>query len=295
MKSDASTVIGIVGCGNMGEAIVRGLIASGRDPQSIVASHPRAARRLELEKVHRIRTSASNVDAVSAAGTTGVVLLGVKPQMLGPVMTEISSAARGVLVCSLAAGTLHATIAAALPGARIVRAMPNQPAAVRAGVTGLWAGNDVPGADRAAVTAIFEAVGGAIWVPREELFHAVTALSACGPGFLYAIAEALADGGVAAGLPRAMALSLAAHTMAGAGRTLVETGEHPAALKDKVASPAGTTIHGLAAMETAGVRGGIIAAVRAAARRSAEMGGIPPRAKGSGKAKPKKRVTRSRR
>lgn len=285
----SSGTVGIVGCGNMGEAIVGGLIASGRDPQSIVASHPRATRRAELEALHHIRTTARNAGAVDAAGPTGVVLLGVKPQMLPSVMPEIAAAANGVLVVSLAAGTTQATIAAVMPGARIVRAMPNQPAAVRAGITGLWAGPDVGDADRAAVTAIFEAVGSVVWVPREELFHALTALSACGPGFLYAIAEALADGGVAAGLPRALALSLAAHTMAGAGRTLVETGEHPAALKDKVASPGGTTIHGLAAMESAGVRGGVIAAVRAAARRSVEMGAR------KAKKKPAKRATRSRR
>ncbi len=269
------TTLAIIGCGNMGEAIAAGLVASGHPRDTIIASHPRAERRFGLEKRLGIKTTASNDEAARAAD---VVLLAVKPQVLPSVLPELAAATRGKLVVSLAAGTPAAMISAALPEARVIRAMPNQPAAVRAGLTGLWATPGVGEADRALVTKIFEAVGGVEWVPKEDLFHAITAVSACGPGFLYAIAEALADGGVAAGLPRATALRLAAHTMAGAGRTLVETGEHPAALKDKVASPAGTTIHGLAAMEKAGVRGGVIAAVRAAADRSRKMGGEPGRA-----------------
>lgn len=265
-------VVGIVGCGNMGEAIAAGLVASGRDPRDILASHPRTLRRAQLEGTHRIRTTASNVDAVRE---TDVVLIAVKPQMLRTVLPEIAESTKGKLVVSLCAGTSMATFETALPEARIVRAMPNQPASVRAGLTTLFAGSSATDGDRERAATLFESVGAAVWLPREDLFHAATALAASGPAFVYAFAEALADGGVAAGLTRQLALQLAGHTIAGAGRTLVVTQEHPASLKDKVASPAGTTIYGLAALERAGVRGGVIDAVRAAATRSRELAGQP--------------------
>ena len=267
-----SADLSIVGCGNLGEAIARGLIAAGTKPASILASHPRAERRRELEKSLGIRTTGDNAEAVSGAA---LALIAVKPQMLDAVLPGIAAAARGRLLVSLAAGTPLAALAKHLPGARIVRAMPNTPAAVRAGATGLYAGTDCSDADRAAVTRVFDSVGASFWVAREDLFHALTGLSACGPAFVFAIAEALADGGVAAGLPRGTARELAAHTIAGAGRMLV-AGTHPGVLKDQVASPGGTTIHGLAALEQAGVRGGVIAAVIAAAERSREMASGKP-------------------
>lgn len=270
----SESVVGIVGCGNMGEAIAAGLVASGRDPGEVIASHPRTLRRAQLEGTHRIRTTASNTEAVREAS---LVLLAVKPQMLGAVLPEIAAAASGKLVVSLCAGTPLATLESALPGSRLVRAMPNQPASVRAGLTALFAAPSATRADCERTAALFESVGAAVWLPREDLFHAVTALSASGPAFVYAFAEALADGGVAAGLPRALALQLTAHTLAGAGRTLVVSSEHPAALKDKVASPGGTTIHGLAALERSAVRGGVIDAVTAAAARSRELAGEPAR------------------
>lgn len=279
-------MISIVGCGNMGEAIAAGLIASGRAPGEIIASHPRAERRAELEKKLRIVTTADNAHAVAESD---LALIAVKPQLLASVLPGLAAAAKDKVVVSLAAGTPAAVLEAALPGARVVRAMPNTPAQVRAGVTGLWAGPGVSAEDRARVTAVFQAVGAAVWVPREEQFHALTAVSACGPAFLFVIAEALADGGVAAGLPRATASLLAAHTVAGAGRMLVEAGEHPGALKDKVASPGGTTIHGLAALEKAGVRGGVIAAVRAAADRSTQMAGGPVRRRAPARVRKKRK------
>lgn len=281
------STVGIVGCGNMGEAIAAGLVASGRNPREVIASHPRTIRRAQLEGTHRIRTTASNAEAVREAD---VVLIAVKPQVLAVVLPEIAEAASGKLVISLCAGTPLATFQTALPDARLVRAMPNQPASVRAGVTGLFAAGSATDGDRERAAALFESVGAVVWLPREDLFHAVTALSASGPAFVYAFAEALADGGVAAGLPRALALQLAAHTVAGAGRTLVASGEHPAALKDKVASPGGTTIHGLAALERAAVRGGAIDAVRAAANRSRELAGGSPGRTSPGKKRPSARV-----
>ena len=285
--SAASAIVGIVGGGNMGEAIAAGLVGSGRDPRTILVSHPRTLRRAQLEGQYRLRVTASNVDVVREAG---VVIVAVKPQVLPQVLPEIAPASANKLIVSVCAGTPLSTFEAALPDARLVRAMPNQPASVRAGVTALFAAASATDSDREAVVAAFEAVGAVVWLPREDLFHAVTALSASGPAFVYTFAEALADGGVAAGLPRALALQLAAHTIAGAGRTLAVTGEHPAALKDKVASPAGTTIHGLAALERAAVRGGTIAAVRAAADRSRELAGGAPRSSPSRKKRPGRRV-----
>lgn len=271
----------------MGEAIVAGLIASGRDPRSLLVSHPRTLRRAQLEGQHRIRVTASNVDVVRESN---VLIVAVKPQVLPHVLPEIAPASAGKVVVSVCAGTPLSTFETALPDARLVRAMPNQPAAVRAGVTALFAAPSATDTDRENVAGVFEAVGAVVWLPREDLFHAVTALSASGPAFVYAFAEALADGGVAAGLPRNLALQLAAHTISGAGRTLVASGEHPAALKDKVASPGGTTIHGLAALERAAVRGGTIDAVRAAAARSRELAGGKPTRVPSRKKRPSGRV-----
>ena len=148
--------LGIVGCGNLGEAIARGLIAAGTKPSDILASHPREARRRELTETLGIRTTAANDAAVHGVDIT---LLAVKPQMLAAVLPEIASAAKGRLVVSLAAGIPTAELVASLPGARIVRAMPNTPAAVRAGATGLFAGAGVSDEDRAAVAKIFDAVG----------------------------------------------------------------------------------------------------------------------------------------
>lgn len=265
-------IVGIVGCGNMGEAVARGLIASGIPADDLVASHPRAQRRKELDALG-LTTTTSNVAAVMPSD---VVILAVKPQVIPDVLPEIAGVAHGKLVVSIAAGTPLKTLASALPSARLVRAMPNQPAAIRAGMTGLFAGKGVSEADRALVTKIFEAIGAVVWLASEKQFHALTALSASGPGFLYAIADALVTGGVEAGLPRDLALRLAAHAIAGAGRTLVETAAPPRELRDKVTSKKGTTLAGLAKLGPALPR--VAAAVRAAADRSREMAGEPKRA-----------------
>jgi len=263
--------IAFLGGGNMAEALVKGLLAAGTARAAeIVCAEPVAERREVLRQRHGVAVTASNAEAVAAAE---VVLLSVKPQVVDAVLTEIApsfGAAR--LLVSIAAGVPIAAIARRLgAGARIVRTMPNTPALVGAGATALARGGAATEADLALAKGLFEAVGIAV-VVDEHLLDAVTGLSGSGPAYVFLAIEALADGGVKAGLPRATALALAAQTVVGAGRMVLETGDHPGKLKDQVTSPAGTTIAGVHALEAAGFRAALIAAVEAAARRSRELG-----------------------
>jgi pyrroline-5-carboxylate reductase len=217
-----------------------------------------------------VRTVVSNKEAVAAAD---VVLLSVKPQIIDAVLEEIAAdVGSSKLVVSIAAGVTIAAIARRLPqGARIVRTMPNTPALAGAGAAAMAAGPHATAEDLALARALLESVGTAV-VVAEPLLDAVTGLSGSGPAFVYLFIEALADGGVKAGLPRAEALQLAAQTVLGAAKLVLESGEHPGRLKDQVTSPGGTTIAGVHALERAGFRGAVIDAVEAAARRSRELG-----------------------
>jgi pyrroline-5-carboxylate reductase len=263
--------IAFLGSGNMAEALVKGLLGSGvAAPAEIVCAEPVAARRDLLRQRYGISVTASNVEAVSAAE---LVVLSVKPQVAEAVLTEIApSLGASRLLVSIAAGVPIAAIARRLgAGARIVRTMPNTPALVGAGATALARGGAATEADLALAKSLFEAVGIAV-VVDEHLLDAVTGLSGSGPAYVFLAIEALADGGVKAGLPRATAIALAAQTVVGAGKMVLETGEHPGKLKDQVTSPGGTTIAGVHALETAGYRAALIAAVEAAAKRSKELG-----------------------
>lgn len=263
--------IAFLGAGNMAEALVKRLLAAGTAAaQEIVCAEPRPERRDELHARYGVAVTPSNV---SAAREAEIVLLSVKPQTMDAVLDEIAPAVDGSkLVVSIAAGVPIAAIARKLgPGVRIVRTMPNTPALVGAGATALARGPHASEADLAQAVALFEAVGLAV-VVEERLLDAVTGLSGSGPAFVFVAIEALADGGVKAGLPRATAMALAAQTVLGAARLVLETGEHPGRLKDQVTSPGGTTIEGVHALESAGFRAALIAAVDAAARRSRELG-----------------------
>ncbi len=188
------------------------------------------------------------------------------------VLAEIAPAAgRAKLVISIAAGVTLGSLAAALK-ARLVRTMPNTPALVGEGATAIAWGRGVTKADKALVGKLFGAVGTTVEVP-ESLMDAVTGLSGSGPAYVFTVIQALADGGVQAGLPRATALQLAEQSVTGAAQMVLATGTHPLQLRDQVASPGGTTIRGIAELETRGVSGAFMAAVRAAAARSKELSG----------------------
>jgi pyrroline-5-carboxylate reductase len=186
-------------------------------------------------------------------------------------LAPVVAAATGPqLVISIAAGVTLARLAQIAPHWPLVRVMPNTPALVGAGAAAFARGAEASAADAAWVGRLFGAVGRA-WEVKEHLLNAVTGLSGSGPAYVYVMIEALADGGVRCGLPRAMAQDLAAQTVLGGARMVLETGEHPGALKDKVASPAGTTIEGLVALEAAGLRSALIEAVSAATHRADEL------------------------
>jgi pyrroline-5-carboxylate reductase len=262
--------IGFVGGGNMGEALIRGLVGGKVvRPADLWVSEPDAARRARLVKGYHVRAAADSADLTRRCG---VIVLAVKPQLMGAVLEGIAPAAgRAKLVISIAAGVPLAVIEGALK-ARVVRTMPNTPALVGEGATAIAWGRGVTAADKNLVRRLFGAVGTTVEV-AEGLMDAVTGLSGSGPAYVYTVIQALADGGVEAGLPRATALQLAAQTVLGAAQMVLATGAHPHQLRDQVASPGGTTIHGHAELEERGVPGAFMAAVRAAAARSRELSG----------------------
>ncbi|HAN48603.1 MAG TPA: pyrroline-5-carboxylate reductase [Nitrospira sp.] len=262
--------IAFLGGGQMAEALIGGLLAAGGcEPAFICATDPVAARRDALKSRFGIRVGDENAKAVREAD---LVVLAVKPQAMPAVLSDAGQACAGKLVVSIAAGVTTAWIRERIVTPRgIVRAMPNTPALVREGVTALTCQPDLQSDDLAAVRTVFEAVGSVVSV-EERLMDAVTGLSGSGPAYVFVAIEALADGGVRMGLPRATAELLAAQTVLGAARMVLEQGEHPAKLKDQVASPGGTTIAGLYQLEAGGLRSCLMAAVEAATKRSQELG-----------------------
>lgn len=262
--------VGFVGGGNMGEALVRGLTKTGLMPVGhLLMADVRADRLEELKRLYGIVVIADNVTLVRRAD---VVILAVKPQILGEVLDEIAPATPGKLLISVAAGVSTSEIRRHLPpGTRMIRVMPNTPALVLQGAAAIARGKGLGPDDLATAQEIFGAVGRAV-VLDEEAMDAVTGLSGSGPAYVAIVIEALADGGVRMGLDRTTAMTLATQTVLGAAQLLSETGMHPGALKDMVSSPGGTTIAGVHALEAAGFRAALIAAVEAAARRSKELG-----------------------
>lgn len=262
--------IAFLGAGQMAEAIIRGLVRAHVPPSQLFASDIRPERVRYLATELGIQPCPTNVHALRCAD---VAVIAVKPQDTPALFRDLRAAARPEqLVISIAAGVPIATIEAALPpGVPVVRVMPNTPALVQEGMAVVARGHHASPAHEEIALRIFESVGRVRSLPESKM-DAVTALSGSGPGFVALIIEALADGGVAAGLPRDTALELAAQTVLGTARLLLERELHPGALKDMVASPAGTTIAGLAALESRAVRGALIEAVIAAARRSEALG-----------------------
>ncbi len=267
----ANPKFGFIGAGRMATALARGLLAAQlATKDQILASDPLPAAGQSFASETGCRVVAHNREVAAGAN---VLFLAVKPQQMADVLAELREHLTPAhLVISIAAGVTLPTMAAALgEGPRLVRVMPNTPCLVGAGASGYCLGPGATAADAKLVGELFSAVGTAHRVD-EYLLDAVTGLSGSGPALVYVMIEALSDGGVKVGLPRDVALALAAQTVRGAAEMVLKTGQHPGVLKDAVASPAGTTIAGLAALEAGGARSALIAAVEAATRRSAELG-----------------------
>lgn len=265
--------IGFIGAGQMARALARGFVAAELlKGNKILACDPvSTAGEAFAADVPGAKLLASNAAVVERSE---VLFLAVKPQNMPAVMAELAGkATKDKLFISIAAGVTLGKLCDGLKSQRVVRVMPNTPALVGQGASAYAIGSGATEEDKQLVGKLLGAVG--IAFPLEEkLLDAVTGLSGSGPAFVYVMIEALSDGGVRMGLPRDIASALAAQTVLGAAQMVLTTGDHPAALKDKVASPGGTTIAGLAALESHGLRAALIAAVEAATRRSQELGKV---------------------
>ena len=260
--------LGFIGAGAMGGAIIQGLLAGGRVVgKNLVYYDPDRTRQTQMDQL-----GVQAATAPAAVMEAQVVLLAVKPQVMGQVLAGIREAARpDHLIISIAAGVTLKTLETALPQSRVIRAMPNTPTLAGVGMAALAPGGRATPLDLALALEIFEAVGRAV-VVEEKLMDAVTGLSGSGPAYVAVFLEALTDGGVKMGLPRPLALLLASQTVIGAARLCLEKEITPGTLKDLVTSPGGTTIAGLHVLEEGRFRGLVMSAVEAAARRSRELG-----------------------
>lgn len=266
-----ATRIAFVGGGNMARALIAALRQAGYPVQDIAVGEPSAAQRELLSSELGVTAVADNAAAVRGAG---VVVLAVKPQDMARVVAPLRTdfAAGRPVVLSVAAGLRVADLAELCgPGARIVRAMPNRPAFVGAGATGLYAGPGVDAADRARCEQVLGAAGRIVWIDDESLMDAVTAVSGSGPAYFFLLAEALAEAGMAQGLPAAAARQLAAATLHGAGMMAAADDVDLARLRAEVTSRGGTTEAALRALESAGFQAAVAAAVQAATERGREL------------------------
>ncbi len=263
--------IGFVGAGQMARALATGFVEAGKtSARQISACDPVQSAREGMGAA--VPGSALHIDAAQVIGDSDIVFLAVKPQHVSSVFQQLERIdTSSCLFVSILAGITLPRLTAGLHTERVVRVMPNTPCLVGAGAAGYCLGPAASPEDDDLVRELLEAVGVACLVP-ESLMDAVTGLSGSGPAFVYQVIEALSDGGVRVGLPRDVATRLAAQTVLGAAKMVLETGEHPGKLKDRVASPGGTTIAGLHALETGALRATLINAVQQSTARSAELG-----------------------
>ena len=261
--------LGVIGCGKMGTALVAGAIRSNAvTAADVTGVDPVAASRETFGR----STGAAAVAETAVMGVCDVVLLCTKPSDVAHALQQFSAMMdKPALVISIAAGITVEALQSAAGCHRVIRAMPNTPALVGHGAAAYCLGQTATRDDADLARSLLASVGMAVEVP-ERLMDAVTGLSGSGPAYVYLVIDALADGGVRMGLPRADALKLAAQTVLGAAAMVMETGEHPAVLKDMVTSPGGTTIAGIAELERHGLRNALIEAVAAATRRATELG-----------------------
>jgi pyrroline-5-carboxylate reductase len=270
--------VGFLGAGQMARALAQGFLRAGLvEGRQLSAADPEPAA---LEAFRGFAPDAQlSADNLAVAAAADVLFLALKPQQMQAALAALAGRlGPDTLVISIAAGVPLKTIAAGLGQAkagapRLARVMPNTCCLVGQSASAYCLGSGTTEADGRLLAELLNAVGRA-WPVDEKLLDAVTGLSGSGPAYVFLAIEALADGGVQAGLPRATALALAAQTVRGAAEMVLAGGEHPAVLKDRVTSPAGTTIAGLEVLERAGVRGALLGAVAAAARRSAELSGV---------------------
>jgi len=268
LQAAANTRLGFIGAGQMAEAIARGLKNAG-----VVSADRMFAADISVNRCQVFESFGTCICPSNAkvAEKSNVLILAVKPQVAEIVVTDLkSSLSKEHLLVSIAAGIAIKDLQAWAGEARIVRVMPNLPCLVGETAAGLSLGKTATEADAELVTTMFEALG-KIHVVDEKLLNAVTGLSGSGPAYVFMAIEALADGGVAAGLPRHVALSLAAQTVLGSAKMVLETQKHPGQLKDDVASPAGTTIAGVRELENRGFRAALMNAVIAGAERGNEL------------------------
>jgi len=267
------TRIGFIGAGQMAQALARGFVASGKVAgEQIFISDPNpAVREIFLRDLPEANLATDNLDLLAK---TEIVFLAVKPQMMALVTDElqgaVSSENEKTLFVSIAAGLPLDLLTTQLGTKWVIRVMPNTPCLVRQCAAAYCGAAGATEADLQQIGELLQSVGVAVEV-EERLMDAVTGMAGSGPAYIYTIIEALSDGGVRAGLPRATATHLAAQTVLGAAQMVLETGEHPAVLRDRVTSPGGTTIAGIAALEQNSVRAGIMAAVQASEQRAKEL------------------------
>ena len=261
--------LGIIGGGNMAEALINGLLgAKVLAPSRIIVSEPLAARRRYLTRKFKVKTTNEN----SEAAACDIVLLAVKPQVMDAITGKLGALDKDTLVISIAAGVRLNRLKANLGGAaHYVRVMPNTPALIGSGISAYYAGNEVKPAERKMVETLLGAVGTVVRVKDEKQLDAVTGLSGSGPAYAYLTIQALAEGGVKMGLDPDLALQLAAETVVGAGKMVLEGEKTPAELIAAVSSKGGTTVAGLAELKRHKIADAFKAAVRAATKRAKEL------------------------
>lgn len=268
--SKDSPRVGFLGAGQMAVAMAHGFVARGGVPgANILAADPFADARTRFEK--EISGAQTTDDNQAVIDQSDVVILAVKPQMMADAAKSLSKVPSKCLLISIAAGVTLDRLNSLFSTQRIIRVMPNTPCLVGLSACAFSANDDLDPEDFLLTQTLLEATGIAVQVPEKQL-DAVTGLSGSGPAFVYMMIEAMSDAGVRQGLPRGIALQLAAQTVKGAAEMVLATGQHPAALKDNVTSPGGTTIAGIHELEKKGFRGAIIDAISAAAKRSKELG-----------------------
>jgi pyrroline-5-carboxylate reductase len=262
----------IIGTGNMGEALISGLISSASSrPENIICTDVREATLEAVQKEYGVRTTSSNLEAVA---DSDIVVYAVKPQIMAAVLNETAEKLdMSKLIISIAAGVPMEAIESCLnKKLRLIRVMPNIAAAVKEAATAVAAGKHATQEDIKLAMTVFNSIGKTVFIPENYLMDAITGLSGSGPAYIFLIVEALVDAGVKVGLSRPEALLLSAQTVLGAAKMLIETREHPGQLRDRVTSPGGTAIAGLATLEQGGLRTTLINAIEVATNRSKELG-----------------------